>query len=160
MNKKEKIKAELESLIKNGTINPHDVVRFARNPKTALHSCFTWDDSEAAEKWRLHQARNLIRVIVNVIPSVDEETEYRAYVSLKQDRVNGTGYRPMVTVLSDDELRQVMLDEALEALTAIKEKYKTIKELAEVFEAVDRVKEKRKEIRPEFKRPRHVEARV
>jgi hypothetical protein len=35
-----------------GVLQPESVVDFARNPKTALHGAFTWDDTEAARKYR------------------------------------------------------------------------------------------------------------
>ncbi len=140
---KERVKAELEGIAKkNGALNPHDVVKFAENPKTALHACFTWDDGEAAIKWRVHEARMLIRVIVNVIPVDGEDREYRAFVSLKDDRHLGTGYRTMVSILDDEELRDQLLKDALEEMEAFQAKYKDIQELCDVFVAIEKVKEK------------------
>jgi hypothetical protein len=46
---------ELAKLKKRGKLSPSDVVEFARDEKTALHSCFEWDDSVAAREYRLHQ---------------------------------------------------------------------------------------------------------
>jgi hypothetical protein len=37
------------------------VVEAARDPNSPLHSAFTWDDAEAAEQYRLAQARVLLR---------------------------------------------------------------------------------------------------
>lgn len=135
MKKKERIKLELNKIAqRDGMLNPHNVVRFAENPKTALHSCFTWDDTKAAENWRLHQARMLIRVVVNVIPFDGEENEYRAFVSLKEDRYGHIGYRPMVSVLNSADLREQMLAEVIEEMEVFKEKYKQFKELVEIFD--------------------------
>ena len=139
MTKKEAFLKELNIISKknDGMLRPIDVVEFAKNQKTALHGCFTWNNSEAAEQWRLHQARMLIRVTVTIL-SNDDETEYRAFVSMKDDRYSHLGYRPMISVLEDEELRETMLEEALEEMQIFKEKYKSLKELALVFEEMDR----------------------
>ena len=41
-----------------GLLDPRRVVDYARDPDTALHSKFEWDDSLAAEQRRLRQARS------------------------------------------------------------------------------------------------------
>ena len=46
-----------------GKLRPIDVVERARDPKSVLHDCFEWDDTKAAEQWRLRQAAQLIREV-------------------------------------------------------------------------------------------------
>lgn len=46
-----------------GLLKPASVVEAARAETSPLHPCFTWDDSAAAEKQRLHEARLLIKCI-------------------------------------------------------------------------------------------------
>ena len=46
-----------------GHISPQIVIDAARDPDSPLHPYFTWDDVEAAEKQRLHEARTLIRSV-------------------------------------------------------------------------------------------------
>jgi len=36
---------------------PEEIVKFAENSKTALHSQFEWDQTRAAQAYRLSQAR-------------------------------------------------------------------------------------------------------
>lgn len=45
-------KRELEIIREKhgGTIRPEDVVEFAKDPSTALHECFEWNDRKAAKK--------------------------------------------------------------------------------------------------------------
>jgi hypothetical protein len=132
----------------DGTLRPEAVVAFAKNPKTELHHCFTWDNTKAAHQWRLHEARMIIRVSVTIIS--DDADECRAFVSLKSDRHAGIGYRSMISILDDEELRELMLQDALEEMQTFKEKYKDLKELCEVFDAMDKiiVKKPRKQSRP------------
>ncbi len=56
---------ELERIRKaNGDqLNPKQVVEVARPSDAPLHAAFTWDDTGAAERWRLHEARHLIRSV-------------------------------------------------------------------------------------------------
>lgn len=121
-----------------GMLRPEDVVEYAKNKRTVLHGCFTWDDSEAAIQWRLQEARMLIRVAVTVLPN-EEETTCRAFVSMKDDRYSGLGYRPMLSVLTNDEQRATMIQEALAEMEVFKAKYKNLVELASVFEEMEKV---------------------
>ena len=145
MAKKETILKELNYLSKKngGMLMPPEVVEYAKNKSTALHSCFTWDDTRAAQQWRFHQARMLIRVMVMVLPN-DDGTEFRAFVSLKDDRYSHLGYRAMVSILQDEDLTAQMLEEALEEAAIWREKYKELKQLVGIFEEMDKVIVRRK----------------
>jgi hypothetical protein len=115
---------ELRRIAKShgGVLNPHDVVEFARNEKTALHSKFTWDDAKAGHEYRLWQARQVIRVNVEVLEGSKEPV--KVFVSLRSDRgVNG--YR--------------LLQQAKDEADAWRVKYRRLIELVPVFEAMDRV---------------------
>ena len=142
-----------------GMVKPEDVVEFAKAPTTALHSVFTWDDTKAAEAYRLQQARQILRIVVEVLPG-DDPLKYRATVSLKEDRYNGMGYRIMADVLTDARLREIMLIEARADMAIFMEKYESLKELAAVFEAMGKVvkvkgktKTSRKAETAKYKRP-------
>lgn len=50
--------AKLES--ENGRLTPSTVVAEARDSSSVLHGCFEWDDTVAAHRWRIDQARTLI----------------------------------------------------------------------------------------------------
>ena len=133
----DRIEEELRELAEShgGVIPPAAVVAFARDPETALHSKFTWDDGEAAEAWRLHQARRVLSVYVTVIAANTEPV--RTFVSLTSDRKAGGGYRLTVDVLADESLREQMIIDAVAELKRVRVKYKHLNELAEVWTAVD-----------------------
>jgi hypothetical protein len=137
--KREKlVKHELDRVQRDhgGILYPKDVVEAARPKKSPLHDEFEWDNTVAAERWRMEQARHLIRVFVNVIEEGHSET--RVYVALSSDRSGGGGYRATVNVLSNKGLREVMLSDALEDMRSFKAKYLAIKELAAVFAEMDK----------------------
>lgn len=124
-----------------GMLQPAVVVQEARSPRSPLHSRFTWDDSEAAQAYRLWQARQLISVSVEVIAGSKTETD--VFVSLPQDRErDGGGYRLMVDVLSQTQLRKKMLQQALTELNHFQKKYQDLKELSAVFAAAKKIRRK------------------
>jgi len=141
MNTVAQIDKELERIRKRngGILQPEQVVEFAKNPKTALHSRFEWDNSLAAQQYRLWQARVIIRVRIRVEPRIGEET--KTYVSLVSDRKQpGGGYRTQVDVLRDDELREELLQQALREAETFARKYAQIERLAPIFEAISKVR--------------------
>lgn len=61
---------------------PEVVVADATSPHSPLHSYFDWDQSEAAQKWRVHQARLLInRVRVEVITDDQPPVRVRGFIA-------------------------------------------------------------------------------
>lgn len=125
----------------NGLLEPANVVKAARPEKSPLHSWFDWDETEAAHKWRIHQARNLIRVTVTYTLSGGEKTATRVYVSLTTDREEG-GYRTIVSVMSDPELRAQLLADAFNEMQLFERKYAALQELAGVFVEMRKVRKK------------------
>lgn len=133
---------ELEEIRKRdgGILITENIVRFAENPNTALHARFNWDDTKAAHSYRLYQARALVRVFVEVVKTRGGNKDSRVYVALSSDRKTGGGYRVVADVLSDSEMKRVLLSDALADLERFREKYETIKELAGVFREFDKLK--------------------
>lgn len=120
----------------DGMLMPERVVEFASNPDTALHSRFTWDDTEAAKAHRLWQARVLIRVVVREVPNTNTREPIRTYVSLGSDRKDGGGYRTLVSVMEDDELRAELLAQAKAEARRWADRYRDLVELAKVREEI------------------------
>lgn len=122
----------------DGLLRAEDIVEYARNPETALHSRFTWDDNKAAEAHRLWQARQVIRVHVQVFSEAKEPV--RMYVNLVPDRRNeGGGYRPIVDVMANRDMRAQLLKQAMAEVNAWRAKYRALKELEPIFDAINQV---------------------
>jgi hypothetical protein len=111
----------------NGVINASEVVTWARaNKKSQVHASLTWDDKVAGERYRIWQVRALISLHIR-------DTEGgRRFVSLSIDRPVG-GYRELSSVMSSDELRAVMLEDALADLERVQKRYEKLQELAGVW---------------------------
>jgi hypothetical protein len=72
----------------DGQVTPQLVVDSARPENAPLHPAFEWNDYEAAEAYRRHQAKGIIRAIVTVSPATKEET--REYVGIRGAEVDKT----------------------------------------------------------------------
>lgn len=134
MTKAEQIASELEALrAASGLLLPEAVVEWARgHPESALHSQFEWDDAKAAQEHRVWQARRVIAVYVVA------DDGGRKFVSLSIDRKGDGGYRDVQDVIADDELRKVLVRDALAELKRVKAKYEHIRELASVYSEIDK----------------------
>jgi hypothetical protein len=66
---------------RDGTIVPEAVVDEARPEDAVLHPAFEWEDPVAAEKYRVIQARTLIKKVRVICPEPQEEPVVRATVA-------------------------------------------------------------------------------
>lgn len=115
----------------HGVVDAAMIVEDARNPESPLHGVFEWDDTEAARKYRVHQARMMIsQVRVNV-----EHREAPAFYNVTTTIGNAAvrGYVSAETVVNDEEIYQAVLGKAARELRYFQQKYKTIKELRDVI---------------------------
>jgi hypothetical protein len=135
----EELSGELVQIGKahGGFVRPSDVVQAARAARNPLHQFFEWDNTKAAEEYRLVQARHLIRRVTVILTSGDEPIPIRAFISLMGDRGEGS-YRQTVVVLSTSDFRQQALEEALAEMKAFQHKYRHLAEVAEVIMAMAR----------------------
>jgi hypothetical protein len=136
---------ELKRIAENhgGELLPRDVVEAARPARSPLHSYFEWDKDKAAEQWNLEQARSLIRITFEAIQVNGGHEKHRIFYSLTTDRRAGKGYRSITSIMQNPSWRQQLLDDALSELTAFRQKYGTLSELAGVFDAIEKVAAKK-----------------
>ena len=81
------LKAEAIAACKDtrGRIRPEAVVEAARNPDSVLHDEFEWNIGEAAQKYWVSRARELIREVKLVITYEDRRVVAPYYVSDPSD---------------------------------------------------------------------------
>ena len=111
-----------------------DLVEFAKDEGTELHKCFTWEDTEAARKWREHEARVIVgNLKITYLPKKAEEPRLvRAFVM-----PSNTGkYRPISCVVKNQDEYSMLLEKAKAELIAFQKKYSSLVELDEVFTAI------------------------
>lgn len=124
----------------NGLLRPEAVVQAAQDPNSLLHTYFEWDDDEAAAKWRLEQARHLIKSVQVFIEPLN--IRIRAFTSLDMDRGVGGGFRLMSDVMANPDLKNQMLVTALRELQSMESKYAHLEELAKVWNSAHAIEAK------------------
>lgn len=100
---------ELKKLYEEaGDITPKSVLEKARDKNDPLHKFFLWDDSEAAERYRLEQAYRMLQAskYVAFLQKRKEPVLLRAIVNV--DR--GESFKLRNEVLDDKELRSRFIE--------------------------------------------------
>lgn len=116
------------------SVKPEEIVDKARDESTELHKCFEWDDTKAAEKYRVYQARQIVcHLIVKEVNDDPQKHEVRFFY--KTD--NQEGYKPTFYIMRNKDEYHKLLERALAELSAFKKKYSTLKELEGVWEAIN-----------------------
>ena len=122
----------------NGACTPQALLDESRDPSAPLHNEFDWDDTVAAEKWRIEQARMLIKD-VRIIRSDDtqERKMYheRGFVSTPGGR---GAYVSMDAALQKEEYMNNLLAQAKREMLCFIAKYRRVKELAGVVGEMER----------------------
>lgn len=121
-----------------GHVHPSDVVEDARPEGAPLHPCFEWNDAAAAQKWRVEQARAVLRALVILPNDAPDADPVRAFVAIGSDN-EPNDYMPLSVVMSDEELRRRALRDALDQLNQLKARYATLRELEKVWAAVQEI---------------------
>lgn len=114
--------------------SPQDILEKARDESSELHKCFTWNDSVAAERWRMHEARLITRQLVIKEEKVPTD---RPEVRLFYKTDNESGYKPTELILQKEDEYKALLKRAKMELEAFKRKYAMLRELQELFELID-----------------------
>jgi len=106
----QKIGEELENIKAKKNLTPNNVVEKAKNKKSILHKYFEWDNSEAAEKYRLQQAKNIINHVVEVIVIKGNVIEERAYFNVIAKN-NERSYVSLTEVIKVPSYKKQLLGE-------------------------------------------------
>lgn len=113
-------------------VTPENVLEVAKNKDTELHKCFTWTDSEAAHKWRLREARQLIQLFV-VKTEKQEVYKPRIFQASSERNV----YQEATFFVQNKDEYLALINRAKAELIVIENRYKEITEMEEIFEAID-----------------------
>ena len=127
-----KVAAEITSI--GDEVTPQQIVDKARDSSTELHKCFEWDDSVAAEKYRLCQARKVVQLLV--IDNHDDEKEPQAPIRLMYKPEGARGYQQTIKIVQNVDAYQSLLTVALAELQAFKRKYSSLRELDYILDLI------------------------
>jgi hypothetical protein len=110
-----------------GRLTPQATVEAARPRGHALHRFFEWRQKEAAEKYRLSQARHLIGCI-RIVDDAAPQPAY-AYVSIVAEKGNGRAYVPAHQVITSAFFQAQAFKQAERDLLALENRYRMIADL-------------------------------
>lgn len=117
-------------------LNPKTLLDASRAENAPLHNEFEWNDTNAAEKYRIEQARNIIRHLIIIRTDVDEPIRDRAFVYVGEKK---TGYKPIPEAISNEVWRANLLKAAYKDMTYFTAKYHRLEELANVIDAMQQI---------------------
>ena len=131
----------LEKLHTNfGMIDPKSVVVMAKDESNILHNCFEWEDTKAAEGYRILQAKSLIRSIVVVDEKKDVEEKYivtRAFVNVPMSKEGIKSYHTISAAMENDYSKAMLLKQAERDMIIFQTKYVGLSELSEIMLAMN-----------------------
>lgn len=132
---------------KDGNITPRSVLLEARQKHSPLHRYFEWDDGEAAEKYRLWQARELIAKVYVVDKGRPELPPVRAFVNVRtapqshsDDQGNNgctQAYMSITRLESRADLQAQVLAYAMSQLVAWRKRYGHYHQFLKIASAID-----------------------
>lgn len=129
---------------KRGGITPQLLVIEAKKKRSPLHNCFEWDNSVAAEQYRIVQAREILRYLVVIIePETEDEEEIyvRGFIApLDTEEDSHQSYLTISEVMADEDLDKAYKQQILRELKAIKHKSKSYNEFSKVNRAIEEIK--------------------
>ena len=145
-----KVLTEIEE--RDGEVTSRTFLEYSRPEDSETHDMFEWDDSIAAEKYRLVQSGKIINQLQVELVRVGDSAPRQLNIEVERQEpvqrvsafVNVAPRGPMMTAsfnnfvnaMSDEEKSRQVLENALADLKAIEEKYKMYEELADVFAAI------------------------
>jgi len=134
---------------KNKSISAEQVLQESKDPNHPLHKYFEWDDEIAGNKYRLIQARNLIKSIILEITNADNKKfNVRGFLSVSEGEdsallIHGNQLTENYFVSIDDiENSQKLIEyqklKAKSELKAFKIKYSVLENwLGKIFFEID-----------------------
>ena len=134
----------LEELAQTGELTSARLLDVSRPEDAPTHNLFEWNDSVAAERYRLQQATVAINSVE--VQIVNESTataiSQAAFVNVISKAPARTGeFAPIDVALSDANMRNALLQNALKELQSFRRKYSQLSELTAVFAEIKKVEQ-------------------
>ena len=132
----------LEGLAQTGELTSARFLEVSRPEDAPTHNMFEWDDSVAAERYRLQQATVAINSVeVQIVNEATATvTPQAAFVNvIRKAPAQSGSFAPIEVALSDENMRNALLENALNELKAFRRKYSQLSELADVFFEIKKI---------------------
>lgn len=123
-------------------MTPRDVLDAARPEESPIHHLFEWDDTEAAEKYRLAQARNIVNHILVVIDEKSGRTTkaFHSVVVSQHDDHASRVYMHALAVATTEDARNQVIANAFNEVKRWRDRYADYKDVfGGIFKVVDKL---------------------
>jgi hypothetical protein len=135
---------EVLHIEQNQGLTAENIIEVAKNNKSSLHDLFDWDDTEAARKWRLQQARVFINEIQVIIEGNTSPAFEMITTIIEQDKDGNVEserfYKPKLEILSNEQMRRQIIQRALRMQEYWSQQYFSYSELKPIIVSVEKVK--------------------
>ncbi len=123
------------------SITAKELLDASRGTDAPLHSCFEWNDSVAAEKYRVEQARHIIssieiRFVETDTPEHFKQTRYLLNIAPVAPKSQGQ-FVTVDVAFSNEQYRAAILKNAFRELRAFQTKYRKYQELSVLFKVIE-----------------------
>lgn len=127
MTKEQMARVDAMAAVHGGRVTPEIIVEDARDESSPFHDAFEWDDSEAAEKFRLSQARTLLRSYTIRVDTEDGPTvKVPAFVRDPTRESQEQGYVSTLVLRTEDENKREVMRREVERLLKDLERLRTL----------------------------------
>ncbi len=129
----------LETHFPDGNFQAKQIVDLARSKTSPIHRFFNWNDSEAAERYRILQAQSMVRCLVVEI----DDREVRKYVSpVVVSHGKPKQYCEIERAMADEDIWNQVLARALQDANSWKLRYQNLKELEPIHTEIEKASKK------------------
>lgn len=115
-------------------VSPVQIVEYARKPNAELHRCFTWNDAEAASKYRIYEAR---QVVCNLIIRKEKGEKQEPTPIRLFHKIENGHYKPLTLIVQNEDEYESLLRQCKEALQSLKRKYSSLSEYQEIWDLIN-----------------------
>lgn len=155
---------------RDGHVTTVSFLEESRPEESPTHDMFEWDDSVAAEKYRLRQSAKILgQITYEIITEEEQVTEielteavdsgaystiptapHSAWVNIAKKSNGNPGSSGAILVsteraMADEKMRRQVLDNSISEIKMYVAKYRHIVEFAKIFTAIDEVEEELRE---------------
>lgn len=115
-------------------VSPAQIVEYAKNPDTELNKCFTWNDAEAANKYRIYEAR---QVVCNLIVHKENGDKQEPTPIRLFHKIENGHYKSISLIIQNEDEYQSLLRQCRDALQSLKRKYSSLSEYQEIWDLIN-----------------------
>ncbi len=132
----------ISSEFPSGFVTAKEVLKKAAPKNSPIHKYFDWDDTSAAYRYRLWQARELIACLVVEIDGV-ETRKFVTPVAIHLDSgEESKAYVDIEVARQDPDIWKQVLTQALKDATSWRARYEHLKELKNIVREIKKAEKK------------------